>query len=237
MFSKLVWHLNTLSLCSPAFILSNTGHKLWNAGRRAILAFLGSNIHISTYIFAVVLCLEYSISCLSTWTNFMHTWKTKNCIYVLWPHHSIWKFLGQGLNLSGNTRSFNPLCQVGDQTCTSAVTWAAAVRFFFFFFFFFLFRPYLWHMEVPRLGIKLEFCSCSCLPTPQSQQHRILNPLNEARDQTHILMDTSQVHYHWATAGTPAVRFLTHCAMAGTPEKLLYFKFVFALKQWSYVFS
>ena len=29
----------------------------------------------------------------------------------------------------------------------------------------------------------------------RSQQHRILNPLSEARDQTHILMDTSQSHY------------------------------------------
>ena len=28
-----------------------------------------------------------------------------------------------------------------------------------------------------------------------SWQHRILNPLSEARDQTHILMDTNQVHY------------------------------------------
>ena len=28
-----------------------------------------------------------------------------------------------------------------------------------------------------------------------SQQHQILNPLSEARDQTHVLMDTSRVHY------------------------------------------
>ena len=31
----------------------------------------------------------------------------------------------------------------------------------------------------------------------------ILNPLSEARDWTHILMDTSQVRYCWATTGTP----------------------------------
>ena len=34
--------------------------------------------------------------------------------------------------------------------------------------------------------------SYSCQPTPQTQQHQNLNPLNEARDQTHVLMDTSQ---------------------------------------------
>ena len=36
-----------------------------------------------------------------------------------------------------------------------------------------------------------------------SRQRRILNPLIEARDQTRILSDTSQVHYRWATMGTP----------------------------------
>ena len=33
-------------------------------------------------------------------------------------------------------------------------------------------------------------------------QHWILNPLNEARDRTQILMDTSKFHYCWATTGT-----------------------------------
>ena len=36
-----------------------------------------------------------------------------------------------------------------------------------------------------------------------SLQHQTLNPLGEARAQTHILMDTSWVRYHWATTGTP----------------------------------
>ena len=31
-------------------------------------------------------------------------------------------------------------------------------------------------------------------PTPQL--HQILNPLNEARNQTHILSDTSRTHFH-----------------------------------------
>ena len=37
------------------------------------------------------------------------------------------------------------------------------------------------YVEVPRLEVKL---SCSCRPTPQPQQRRILNLLSEARNQT-----------------------------------------------------
>ena len=37
----------------------------------------------------------------------------------------------------------------------------------------------------------------------QLQQHWILHPLSEARDQTHVLMDNSGVCYHRATMGTP----------------------------------
>ena len=36
-----------------------------------------------------------------------------------------------------------------------------------------------------------------------SQQCWILNPLSEARDRTCVLMDTSRIHFHWATTGTP----------------------------------
>ena len=51
--------------------------------------------------------------------------------------HSMWKFLGRGLNPShsfnlhhscNNTRSFKPLSQAGDQTHTSTATQATAVR-------------------------------------------------------------------------------------------------------------
>ena len=34
------------------------------------------------------------------------------------------------------------------------------------------------------------------------------NPLSKARDQTCDLMDTSQIHFHWATTGTPVFSFL-----------------------------
>ena len=66
----------------------------------------------------------------------------------------------------------------------------------------------LWHMEVPGLGVKSELQllayttaiatpepSCVCNLHHSSRQHRILNPLSEARDQTCILMDTSQIYF------------------------------------------
>ena len=44
-------------------------------------------------------------------------------------------------------------------------------------------------------------------PIPQlpSQQCSILYPLSKARDQIHMLMDTSRVRYCWATMGTPSI--------------------------------
>ena len=36
-----------------------------------------------------------------------------------------------------------------------------------------------------------------------SVQGQIFNPLNEARDRTHLLMETSRVHFRCATMGTP----------------------------------
>ena len=73
--------------------------------------------------------------------------------------------------------------------------------------FFFFLGPHLWHMEVPRLLLNQ---SCSCLRTYATatatqdpsriydlcrslQQHWILNPLNEVRDRTHILVNTSWI--------------------------------------------
>ena len=74
------------------------------------------------------------------------------------------------------------------------------------YFFFFFLGPYLWHMEVPRLGVKLELqllayiiatatqdLSYVCDLHHRSWQHQILNPMNEARDQTCILMDPIRV--------------------------------------------
>ena len=66
---------------------------------------------------------------------------------------------------------------------------------------------YLWPMEVPRLGVEWELQlpgSTTATATPDlshvcdlhhlSRQHQIPYPLMEARDRTHVLMDTSRVH-------------------------------------------
>ena len=61
-------------------------------------------------------------------------------------------------------------------------------------------------MEVPRLGIELELQllayatatqdpSCVCNLYHSSQQCQIFNPLSQARDWTHVLMNTSWIHY------------------------------------------
>ena len=75
--------------------------------------------------------------------------------------------------------------------------------------FFSFFGLHLQHMEVPSLGAKLELQllvyttavatpdpSCVCELHRSSQQCWICNPLSRTWDQTHVLMDTSQLHYH-----------------------------------------
>ena len=83
--------------------------------------------------------------------------------------------------------------------------------------------------------------SCSCRPTPQPWQLQILNLLNEARDQTRILMDTIVGFLTcWATTGTPMFTSLTVvmisqvCAYIKTYQvcayiktyQIIYFKYV-----------
>ena len=71
-------------------------------------------------------------------------------------------------------------------------------------------------MEVPRLGVVSELQlpayatatatrdpGCMCNLHHSSQQGQIPDPLSKARDQTHILMDTSQIRFHCTTMGTP----------------------------------
>ena len=79
-----------------------------------------------------------------------------------------------------------------------------------------LFRAHLWHMGAPRLEVELELQlpayttaiatwdpSHVCDLYHSSQQCWILNPISKARYQTHILMETSCVHLHCTTIGTP----------------------------------
>ena len=89
--------------------------------------------------------------------------------------------------------------------------------FYFIFIFYFFLGPHLWHMEVPRLGIKLDMqlpasataswdLSHICDLHHSSWQCQIPDPLSKARDQTCILMDTSWIHFHCAMTGIPQIR-------------------------------
>ena len=73
-------------------------------------------------------------------------------------------------------------------------------------------------MEFPRLGVESElqllaYATATATPDPNSscdlhhslQQQQILNSLCEARDQTSIFMDASQIRFPWATTGTPSI--------------------------------
>ena len=64
---------------------------------------------------------------------------------------------------------------------------------------------HLWHMEVPRLGVESElqlqaYTTATAMPDlshicdlhQSSWQCWILNPLSQARDQAHVLMDPSR---------------------------------------------
>ena len=103
------------------------------------------------------------------------------------------------------------------------------------FFFCFLKGPYLQHMELPRLGVKLEvqLLAYTTATTMQDQsfvydlhhssrQRQILNPLSEARDQTRNLMVPSWVRFHCTTTGTPGSHFCSPiCYSRQTSPKLL----------------
>ena len=99
-----------------------------------------------------------------------------------------------------------------DQHVTSFLNNILYVVFLFLFFLICWFVSFLglqvWHMEVPRLWVESELQlptmatattmsdpSCVCDPHHSSEKRRILNPLSRARDQTRVLVDTSQARY------------------------------------------
>ena len=108
--------------------------------------------------------------------------------------------------------SFPLVFAIPNMTCPSYPD-LIKIRIFFFFS-----GAHLQHMDIPRLGVKLEQHLAAYItattPDPSrvwdlhhsSQQYQILNPLNKAGDQTCNLMDTSRVCYHWTTMGTPKIR-------------------------------
>ena len=81
-------------------------------------------------------------------------------------------------------------------------------------------------MEVPRLGVELElqllaYATVTAMPDLSylcnrhhgSWQCQIPDPLSEAKDQTQILMDASQIRFCCATTGTP-IAFILHVGLA-----------------------
>ena len=108
-------------------------------------------------------------------------------------------------------------CAKGTQETTKRAAHGQSwTNFYFFLFLFFCFLGlHPWDMEAPRLGVELElqllaYATATATQDPShvcdlhrcSRQHWILNPLNKARDQTHNLMVTSQICFHFATMGT-----------------------------------
>ena len=100
-----------------------------------------------------------------------------------------------------------PLLASSNPTYHSKAIYSSKLFFFFFFFSVFL-GPHLWHMEVPRLGVKSEprlpaYATATATWDPShicnlyhsSQQHKILNPLSEARDRIRNFMVPSRVPY------------------------------------------
>ena len=101
------------------------------------------------------------------------------------------------------------------------------IRLNFIFFFFFL-GPHTRHMEVLRLGGKsdLQLPAYATATAMQDlsrdfdlyhslQQCWILNPLSEAKDRTHILIDTGQICFPWATMRTP-ISSILKCSFSPT---------------------
>ena len=135
---------------------------------------------------------------------------------LLHTHHLPWKA--------------NLLCFVLGKTSVhlshiKVVSLLRVLSFVLFCFFPFL-GPHPQHMEVPRLGDESELQLLACTTTiamrdpsqvcdlhHSSRQCWIFNPLSEARDWTHVLMDTSWVCYRWAMTGTPKWDFYAEFKM------------------------
>ena len=114
------------------------------------------------------------------------------------PHESSWKWV------------FQP---------QSSFRWPKPQSTYFFFFLW----PHLWQMEVLRLRVKEElatvvYTTAKATPDPsyicdlrlRLLQCQILNPLSEAREQTHIRRHSPYVWFltYWATTGTPPFNIL-----------------------------
>ena len=96
---------------------------------------------LSLYLgLSAMLRISHCIGLLASFVRFItiHIFHDYYKWHFLEPHHGIWKFPGQGLNLShssnlccscSNTRFFNPLSWARDQTQASTATQHAAIGF------------------------------------------------------------------------------------------------------------
>ena len=98
----------------------------------------------------------------------------------------------------------------------------------------FILGLHLQHIKVSRLGLELELQLLACATATamlylshvcdlhhSSQHHWILNPLSEARDWTHTLMDISWVCDPWAMMGTPMFFFFPDICLSSLKKCLL----------------
>ena len=102
------------------------------------------------------------------------------------------------------------------QLVSEVLRWLSSLCSFAFFFCLLSFLgPHPQHVEVPRLGVKLElqllaYARATSMPDPShildlqhsSRQCQILNILSEARDQTHNLMVPNWICFCCTTMGT-----------------------------------
>jgi len=113
-------------------------------------------------------------------------------------------------------RILNPPSEARDQICI--LTETVLGSFFSLSFLFLPFGPHSQHMEIPRRGAELELqllVYTTATATRDlshvldlhhsTRQSMIPDPLIEGRDWTCILMDTCQIHFPWATTGTPVL--------------------------------
>ena len=135
------------------------------------------------------------------------------CIFPLWSYfYESCSLYNVDLKYRLSDFFFNTKTEM----CVSLFLYVSKKIWHIFFFPFFFLGLYPWHMEVPRLGVKLELQLLAYTTVTamldlshvfdlhhSSQQCYILNPLIEARDRALILRDASQVCFHCTTMGTP----------------------------------
>ena len=85
----------------------------------------------------------------------------------------------------------------------SDIFYISSLNFFFLFFYIFRDAPEAYGSSQATGRIGAAAVDLCCFPW----QRQVLNPLSKARDLTHIVMDTSQVCYHWAIRGNPWLHF------------------------------